>query len=60
MRTDQLLQTKNGEIIVQIFPEVRPRRVVAVTEHDFPSKEGAIMLQFSCNIVILGVELVIF
>ena len=59
VRGNQLLQTKFGEVQVEIPPESRPSRVVTVAEYNLASEMLLVVPQFLRDILDSGVELII-
>ena len=56
---DKFLETKILKIQMEVFPEVRPLRVIAVTEHDLATKLIFVVVHFFVNIFETGVELIV-
>lgn len=59
MGGDEFLQAQKEEVHLEILPEIRVFRVIAVTENNLVSEEIAVMIQFFLNIRELRIELVV-
>jgi hypothetical protein len=56
---DEFLETKILKIQMEIFPEVRPLRVIAVTEYNLTTKLIFVVVHFLVNIFEASIELIV-